>query len=154
MGGVKSSARRSTRAVAQTIRVCCINWICSSNYSHFRWNPFKSNANAYFAFLDLYCFSFWCFANKGLRVTVDTSKIKTLIFFTIAVQHEDQDIWSNFCFFQNKRIFEKNQTLRFSPKPTLNTIINQSCAKICSSYVVSNPTLTYSKAQTWNYIFF
>ena len=46
------------------------------------------------------------------------------------------------------RFFKNIKNQYLSLKPSLNTIINQSGVNYCSSYVVSNPTFTYSKAQT------
>ena len=65
------------------------------------------------------------------------------------VQHDDQDTWSIFfSFLKNILFFENPPNRAFSQQPSLGTILNQSGVKVCSSYVVSNLTLTYSKAQT------
>ena len=89
--------------------------------------------------------------HKGVRVTVDAPPTKNKQNLKKPVQPNDQDIWSNFRSFFGKTtsVFLFNlKTACFSQKPSLGTILNESGVEFCSSYVVSNLTLTYSKAQT------
>ena len=55
------------------------------------------------------------------------TKAKTAKLFKKTVQHEDQDIWSNFICFSLKKTntLEISKKYGPSPKPSLNTILNE-----------------------------